>query len=102
MRHLLALFIIGLASWYSYEEGPITANGEKWDPEGLTCASYDYPFNTYLKVTNLDNSKSIVVRVNDRGGYKKLGRVIDLSQESFRRIAPLEEGLVRVKVEEAK
>ena len=100
MRCCLSLIlVIGLASWYGFEEGPTTANGEKWNPMGYTCASNIHPFGTRLKVTNMDNGKSVVVRVNDRGGYDRKGRIIDLSQASFSKIADLNQGLAKVKVE---
>lgn len=74
---------------------------EIYDHNQLTCAMWDIPFGTILKVTNLTNSKSVVVRVNDRGPAKRLvkrGRIVDLSKRAFSQIAPLEEGLVKVKV----
>lgn len=70
----------GIASYYGNGEklNKYTANGEVFDPTQMTCATYNYPFNTWLKVTNLTNGKEIIVRVNDRGPNKRLGRVIDL------------------------
>ncbi len=91
----------GVASWYGGGE-PLnmhTANGEIFSPEKLTCAAWDYPFDTELKVTNLYNSKSVIVRVNDRGPNKKLGRAIDLTKKAFSEIADLEQGLIGVKIE---
>jgi rare lipoprotein A len=95
----------GLASWY-WEFSPginkTTANMEIFDSSKLTCAAWDFPFNTILKVTNLDNEKSILVRVNDRGPAKRLvreGRIIDLSKGAFERIADPGDGLIRVRVE---
>lgn len=72
----------GLASWYGYElAGNHTANGEKFNPEGLTAAHRTLPFGTVLRVT-LDNGKGnpdgVYVRVNDRGPFIR-GRIIDLS-----------------------
>ena len=95
---------VGKATWYGDEcLGNKTANGEVWDPTKLTCASWFHPFNTKLKVTNLSNKRFVIVRVNDRGPAKRLvksdNRVIDLSREAFKRIAPLEVGKVNVKVE---
>lgn len=95
----------GIASWYgsgNKREGlnKHTANGEVFNPNDLTCATYSYPFNALLKVTNLSNNKSVIVRVNDRGPNKRLGRVIDLSRASFEKISPLNKGLIIVKVEE--
>lgn len=87
-----------VASWYGEElRGRLTANGEKFDPDALTCASWDYPFGTKLRVSH--GGKSVIVRVNDRGPSKQfLVRTIDLSREAFRRLAPLEEGLIGVTI----
>lgn len=86
-----------VASWYDYH-GRTTANGEKFDRESHTCASRRYAFNTVLKVTNLKTGKSVLVRVNDRGPYIR-GRNIDLSRAAFARLAPLDQGLLKVKIE---
>lgn len=91
----------GIASLYGNGE-PLnihTANKEVFDPKAMTCATYNYPFNTMLKVTNLKNNKFVIVRVNDRGPNKRLGRVIDLSRGAFQRIAKLDEGIIEVKIE---
>lgn len=76
----------GNATWY--------ANGDE-----MTCASLDFAFGKYLRVTNRANGKSVIVRVNDSGPYGK-DRVIDLNKPAFKKIAGLGEGVVRVKVEE--
>ena len=92
----------GIASWYSESDPGIniqTANGEVFDDSELTCASWDFPFGTYLRVTRLTNDQSITCRVNDRGPSKRLKRMIDLSKRSFEEIAPLRLGLIMVKVE---
>ncbi|MCK5013892.1 MAG: septal ring lytic transglycosylase RlpA family lipoprotein, partial [Candidatus Omnitrophica bacterium] len=63
---------------------------------------WEVPFNQMVKVTNLENGKSVVVRVNDRGPHKRYvarGRIIDLSKRAFARIASLERGLIRIKLE---
>jgi rare lipoprotein A len=78
----------------------ICANGEKLNDKALTCASWDFKFNTLLKVTNIENGKSVIVRVNDRGPNKRLyrgGRRIDLSLAAMRKITS--GGLCRVSVE---
>jgi rare lipoprotein A len=67
--------LVGIASVYSDQ---ITANGEKMDPSAMTAAHLSLPFNTKVKVTNQNNGRSAVVRINDRGPYIA-GRVIDLS-----------------------
>lgn len=69
----------GIASWYGPGfHGRKTASGERFDTHELTAAHKTLPFNTYLKVTNLENGKTTIVRVNDRGPYAR-GRIIDLS-----------------------
>lgn len=94
---------IGLASFYTVKSsGLVTANGEAFDENSLTCASNDYKFNTLLKVTNIENGKSIICRVNDTGGFKKYGRIIDLSKGAFAKIADLKQGIIKVKLEVVK
>ena len=96
---------VGKASWYSRHSPGInrkTANNEVFDDTALTCAMWNVPFNQKLKVTNIENGKSIIVRVNDRGPHKRLvrhGRVVDLTQKAFSMLAPKKKGLIKVKVE---
>jgi len=95
----------GLASWYSEEDPGIlktTANMELFDDKRFTCAVWGFPFHSLLKVTNLENGRSIYVRVNDRGPAKRLvqeGRIIDLTKTAFAEIDDLDKGLIRVAVE---
>ena len=100
----LARAEVGLASWYSVESsGNITANGERMNNNSLTCASMDYPFGTMLKITNIENHKFVIVKVNDRGNFKnKYGRIIDLSKGAFSAIGNLKQGLLHVKIEVVK
>ena len=94
----------GVASWYAdFSPGirDTTANMEAFDHNAMTCAIWDFPFDTFLEVTNLDNGRKVRVRVNDRGPAKRLcrkGRVVDLTMASFKKIADLDEGLINVKV----
>ena len=99
---------IQTASYYTYEsarrEGTsgITASGEKFRDSRLTCASWFYPFGTILKVTSLNNGRSINVTVNDRGPSRSLvkrGRIIDLSKMAFSKIADLKCGVIPVRIE---
>lgn len=89
----------GEASYYGDAfHGKKTASGEifnKWD---YTCAHKKLPFNTRVRVTNLKNKKSVLVRVNDRGPFVK-GRVIDLSFAAAKKIGMIKEGVVKVKIE---
>lgn len=87
----------GIASWYGENyRGKKMANGERFDPDKLTCATWHWPLGAALAVEH--GEKTVIVRVTDRGPALPLGRLIDLSQAAFARIAPLPLGLVRVKV----
>lgn len=86
----------GIASWYGPKfHGKLTANGEKYDMYGLTAAHRTLPFNTILKVKNMDNGQSVKVRINDRGPYAK-NRIIDLSKKAAQEINMLGPGTARV------
>lgn len=88
----------GIASWYGPNfHGQLTANGEEYDMNKLTAAHRTLPFNTILKVKNLDNSQSVQVRVNDRGPYAK-NRIIDLSKKAAEEIEMLGPGTARVEL----
>ena len=94
---------IGIASWYGQETrnqpgGHMTANGEVFDPGQLTAAHKHLPLPTYVRVTNLQNRRSIIVRVNDRGPFVS-GRIIDLSAGAAKRLGFYAQGTARVKVE---
>ena len=89
----------GIGSWYGDEfAGKLTANGEIFDPELVTAAHKTLPMPSVVRVTNLDNGKSLVVRINDRGPFVA-GRIIDLSREAARRIGYKDNGLARVRVQ---
>lgn len=96
----------GLASFYGSDfEGRTTASGERFDPEGLTAAHPKYPGGTRLKVTNVENSRSVVVRVIDRGPAKperREGVIIDLSRAAAKRLQFADDGRARVRVEVVK
>jgi rare lipoprotein A len=88
----------GIASFYSAKfYGRKTANKEKLSKSKFTAAHKSYPFNTLVEVTNLANKKSIIVRINDRGPYKR-GRIIDLTDAGAKKLKLNKIGLVRVKV----
>ena len=92
-------FQTGTASFYGGKwHGRKTANGEIFDTYKLTAAHKTLPFGTRVRVTNLSNGKSVVVRINNRGPYGK-GRVIDLSQAAFSKIENMSKGLTKVKLE---
>jgi len=90
---------VGVASYYGYQwHGRVTANGEKLNIYALTAAHKYLPFNTLVKVTDLDTKKSIIVRINDRGPYIR-GRVIDLTDSAAKKLGILHKGIARVKIE---
>ncbi|MCU1739919.1 MULTISPECIES: septal ring lytic transglycosylase RlpA family protein [Pseudomonas] len=119
MKHLLAAFALlsllagcashdinprgydetGMASYYGAQhQGKRTASGEPFDQHGLTAAHRQLPFGTRVKVTNLDNDKSVIVRINDRGPHTR-GRLIDLSREAATQLGMLQGGTARVRVQ---
>ena len=86
----------GIASWYGPGfHGNLTANGERFDSRALTAAHRSLPFGTRVRVTNQDTGRSITIRVNDDGPHIP-GRIIDLSEGAFGRIANLGQGVARV------
>lgn len=93
----------GLASYYSdLFHGKPTASGELYDKSKFTCAHKTYPFGTLLKVTRLDNNKSVEVRVTDRGPFIS-GRVVEISRAAAEQIGLIEDGgSAKVKVEVAR
>jgi rare lipoprotein A len=89
----------GIASYYSDSfQGRMTSYGEAYDKDKLTAAHKIHPYGTMLKVTRLDNKKSVTVKVTDKGPYIK-GRVVDLSRAAAERIGLVEVGLAEVSVE---
>ncbi len=85
-----------VASWYRH--GKVTANGERFDPNGLTVAHKSLPFNTMVQFTNPSTGQSIVARVNDRGPFVR-GREFDLSLRSAQLLGFQDRGVVRLNVE---
>lgn len=93
----------GVASWYGRETqrnkgGTMTANGEAFDPRKPTAAHKYLPLPMHVRVKNLDNGKSMIVRVNDRGPFVK-GRIIDLSSGAAKQLGFYRQGLARVEIE---
>ena len=93
----------GTASWYGYETlrqkgGHMTANGEAFDPNGLNAAHKLLPLPTYVRVTNLENHRNIILRVNDRGPFIP-GRIIDLSAGAAKKLGFFKKGTAKVLVE---
>ena len=89
----------GLASWYgSRFHGKQTANQEVYNMHAMTAAHKSLPFQTMVKVLNLDNHRETTVRINDRGPFVK-GRIIDLSYAAAKKIHLIKNGVARVRIE---
>jgi rare lipoprotein A len=89
----------GVASWYGRDfHGRLTANGEVYDMHSISAAHTTLPMPCYVRVTNLNNGRSIIVRVNDRGPYHR-DRVIDLSIGTAKALDFYHRGIARVRVE---
>ncbi|KPP96154.1 MAG: lytic transglycosylase RlpA [Bacteroidetes bacterium HLUCCA01] len=89
----------GMASWYGPGfHGKTTANGETYDQNAMTAAHRTLPFNTVVRVINVENGKAVTVRINDRGPYVD-NRVIDLSYAAAREIDMVDAGLARVRLQ---
>jgi rare lipoprotein A len=90
---------LGYASWYGLKfHGELTSNGEVYNMYAMSAAHKNLPIPSYVRVTNLDNNKQVIVRVNDRGPFHK-GRVIDLSYAAATKLGYANKGTARVKVE---
>ncbi|MDF9393696.1 MULTISPECIES: septal ring lytic transglycosylase RlpA family protein [Methylococcus] len=90
---------VGLASYYSDRfHGRRTASGERYNRDALTAVHNSFPFGTLLRVTNLRNQRSVLVRVNDRSSHRH-GRLLDLSKRAARELGFIGAGLALVKLE---
>lgn len=88
----------GKASYYADKfQGRKTASGETFKQNRMTAAHQTLPFGTKVKVTNLDNGRTIKVRVNDRGPFVS-GRIIDLSKKAARKLGMVQSGVANVKI----
>jgi rare lipoprotein A len=85
----------GMASYY--KSGRLTANGERFNPNGLTAAHRSLKFGTKVRVTNLRNGRSVIVRINDRGPFIG-GRIIDLAYGAARAVGMHSFGVAKVRV----
>ncbi|MCF4994163.1 septal ring lytic transglycosylase RlpA family protein [Pseudomonas syringae] len=89
----------GVASYYGAKHhGKRTASGEAFNQNALTAAHRQLPFGTRVKVTNLKNDESVVVRINDRGPHTR-GRLIDVSRGAAEQLGMLRSGTARVRVQ---
>jgi rare lipoprotein A len=90
----------GTAVYYAAKfQGRKTASGERFDKDKFTAAHRTLPFGTMVRVTNLDNDRSVVVRINDRGPFGSSGHIIDLSTAAAQAIGLGRQGVARVKLE---
>jgi rare lipoprotein A len=91
----------GNAVWYGGKwQGRRTASGERFDKHAMTAAHRSLPLGTRIRVTNLENQQTVILRVNDRGPYgRDRSRVIDVSEDAARRLGFHDRGWVRVKIE---
>src|SRR5436190_631524 len=85
----------GIASYY--KSGRVTANGERFNPNGLTAAHRSLRFGTKVRVTNLRNGRSVIVRINDRGPFIR-GRIIDLTYGAAQVVGMHGSGVAKVRV----
>ena len=97
--HRTKPYEVGTASWYGEDfQGKETASGEPYDMRDFTAAHPSLPLGTYVKITNLRNGRSVVVRINDRGPVVD-GRIIDVSYNAARALGFKERGLQKVRVD---
>jgi rare lipoprotein A len=93
------LTLEGVVSYYAHDfHGKQTSNGETFDMNALTAAHRNFPFGTKVRVTNLDNKKSVVIRVNDRGPFVD-GRIMDLSMGAAKEIDLIRTGTTKARLE---
>jgi rare lipoprotein A len=91
---------VGTASWYGHQhDGARTASGERFNMNAMTAAHRTLAFGTIVRVTNLENQRSVRVRINDRGPHVA-GRILDLSAAAARGLGITEKGVARVRIEE--
>lgn len=91
--------ITGIVSWYADKfHGKKTSSGEAYDKNDFTAAHKTLPFGTKVKVTNQDNGKSVIVKINDRGPHSK-NRLMDLSRAAFSEIGSVNSGILKVEME---
>lgn len=94
--------LTGIVSWYADKfHGNKTSSGELYNKNELTAAHKTLPFGTKVKVTNIKNGKSVVVKINDRGPHSK-SRVLDLSRAAFTEIGSINAGILNIEMEVVK
>ncbi len=93
--------LYGVSSFYGLNDGfdgNLTANGEVFDKDGISAAHKTLPLNSIVKVTNLDNGKTVTMKINDRGPYIK-GRILDCSYGAAKKLDFVDNGTANVKVQ---
>jgi len=99
LRNAALKTYFGVASYYAEKyNGNSTSNGEIYNMNDMTAASNDLPFNTMVRVTNLDNQKSVVLRINDRGPFVK-NRIIDVSKRAAEELGMIPSGTAKVRID---
>jgi len=95
---ILSLYSFGFEATYYGKafQGNYTYSGEVFDMNGMTCASNVFRMGLNLKITNIENGKSVIVKVTDKGAMPN--HVIDLSEGAFKQIANLKQGRIKIKV----
>ncbi|MFN4282888.1 MAG: septal ring lytic transglycosylase RlpA family protein, partial [Alphaproteobacteria bacterium] len=89
----------GIASWYGQDfHGKVTANGEPYDMNAMTAAHRTLPMPSLVQVTNLENGRSVTLRINDRGPFAR-GRIIDLSRRAAQLLGVEKQGTAKVRVQ---
>jgi rare lipoprotein A len=97
--HRSAAVQVGKASWYGrWHAGRLTANGERFNPQAMTCAHRTLPLGSVVKVINVASGKEVALAVNDRGPYVK-GRIVDLSERAARELGVEDQGIMLVRLE---
>ena len=90
----------GYATWYGGElQGGPTASGERFNKNAMTAAHRTLPMGTHVRVTNQNNGRTVILRINDRGPYGNKHRVIDVSEAAARKLGMIEAGVVPVRIE---
>lgn len=97
-KETILLTQTGEASWYGSEGGPLTATGERYNPQGMTAAHRTIAFGSKVRVTNLRDGRSAIVTINDRGPFTG-GRIIDLSAAAAEAVGIKSSGVGKVRID---
>jgi rare lipoprotein A len=98
-QHANSTIQVGTASWYGRRQaGRLTANGERFNPQAMTCAHRTLPLGSVVKVTDIATGKNVSLEVNDRGPYVR-GRIVDLSEGAARELGVGDKGVMVVRLE---